>query len=193
MMAGLRPAAAAAASSEKASPEGLPAPGRCSPRGRSVSVGRPVGELGAPNSPGCPLGGGRDSGARGSTPDLPPVGAAAGGASLKSPPAALSQINTEIVSPTAILTSGGGASFLKRRAKLSFGWARRMATTRSSTWTTSNRISPPFCPWSRTALVDGPALGIQEHPPADRTTRQKSKTASFIGSGVVNQSGKNLS
>src|SRR6202030_3522415 len=121
---------------------------------------------------------------------LPPVGAGTGGVSLNSPPAALSQIDTEIVSPLAILTSGGWTSFLNRSANLSFGWAIRALTTRSSTWTTSNRISPPACPCSRTSLVDGPALGIQEHPPTDRTIRQKRKTKSFIASGVINQRGK---
>ena len=36
------------------------------------------------------------------------------------------------------------------------------------------------------ALVDGPALGIQEHPPTDRTIRQERKTAGFTGFGVPN-------
>src|ERR1700736_6483276 len=65
-----------------------------------------------------------------------------------------------------------------------------MLTTRSSTGTTSKRISPPAWPCSRTSLVDGPALGIQEHPPTDRAIRQKRKTKSFITAGVINQRGK---
>src|SRR5205807_6510608 len=172
-----RPPAAPIASVEN----GSPALGRYSSCGRPVSVGR----RGVPNSPS-----GRDSGASGSIPDLPPVRAGAGGVSLNSPPAALSQIITETVSPIAILTSGGCASFLKRSANFSFGWAIRVLTTRSSTGTTSKRISPPACPCSRTSLVDGPALGIQEHPPTDRAIKQKRKTAGFIGLGVPNQSGK---
>src|ERR1700758_1628674 len=102
------------------------------------------------------------------------------GASLKSPPAALSHISTEIVSPTAILTSGGWASPLKRRAKLSFGWVRTVDTTRSSTSMTSNRISFPTCPCSRTSLVEGPCPGNHEHPPSSPERRQKKTTASFI-------------
>ena len=48
----------------------------------------------------------------------------------------------------------------------------RCETTRSSTSTTSKRISPPACPCSTTSLVEGPALGIHEHPPTDSVTRQ---------------------
>src|SRR5437764_318640 len=158
-----------------------PAPVRRPSCGRPVSVGR----RGLPNSAS-----GRDSAASGSIPDLPPVRAGAGGLSLNSPPAALSQIITDTVSPIAILTSGGWTSFLKRSANLSFGWAIRVLTTRSSTGTTSKRMSPPARPCSRTSLVDGPALGIHEHPPTDRAIKQKRKTAGFIGLGVPNQSGK---
>ena len=159
--------------------------GCCSSCGRRVSAGARR----MPNSSCCPLGGG-DSGASGSTPGLPPIGAGASGASLNSPPAALSQINTETVSPTAIFTSGGGASSLKRSANLSLGWAISALTTRSSTGTTSKRISPPARPWSRTSLVDGPALGIQEHPATDKAIRQNRQTKSFIDSDIVNQRGK---
>ena len=48
-------------------------------------------------------------------------GEVSGGTSLKSPPAALSYMSTEIVSPTAIFILGGWVSLLKRSAKLSRG------------------------------------------------------------------------
>src|ERR1700738_433841 len=70
------------------------------------------------------------SGARGS---VVVVDRDAGEPSLKSPPAALSQISTEIVSPSAILKSAGSVFFLKRARKLSFGWASQGETTRRST------------------------------------------------------------
>ena len=58
--------------------------------------------------------GGGDSGARGST-DGSATGRGSGGNSgVKSPPAALSQMVTEIVSPTAIFSSGGLAFFSNR-------------------------------------------------------------------------------
>ena len=121
---------------------------------------------------------------------LLPLGDNTGGASVNSPPAALSQISTEIVSPVAMLNKGGWASGAKRAAKLSFGCARKVATTRSSTSTTSKRISPSDRLCSTTSLAEGPALGIHEQPPKPKVIRQASRTTGFIDRKIVNRSAR---
>src|SRR5215469_684456 len=131
-----------------------------------------------------------DSGASGSMPVLPPLGANAGGASVNSPPAALSQISTEIVSPIAILNNAGWVSCVKRAAKLSFGCARKVETTRSSTSTTSDRISPSGRLCSTTSLAEGPALGNHEQPPKPKVIRQASTATGFIDCKIVNRSAR---
>src|SRR5436190_812478 len=103
---------------------GAPGRGVCSPNGCKRGEVRPAG------GSDC---GDRASGASGSTPRRGGAKERSGGASLKSPPAALSQIVTEIVSPTAILSSGGLPSFSKRARRLSFGCASNDETTRLST------------------------------------------------------------
>src|SRR5262245_21505697 len=80
-------------------------PGGALPGGRRLARGP-----GAPRPPGRSPVGDCDSGVSGSMADLDP----ADGASLKRPPAALSQIMIEMMSPGAIGMSGGSADPLNR-------------------------------------------------------------------------------
>src|SRR5215471_2379646 len=157
--------------------------------GGSLDGPRPGGRLVGLSSFRLSPPGGRDSGANGSIPGVVP-GGNVGSGSVNSPPAALSQSNTETVSPTAILNSGGLAAAWNRCAKLSFGRERNVETTRSSTGTTSNRISPSVCPCSSTAPVEGPARGTHEHAPSQKEIRQTITADGFIGFAVVNQHGQ---
>src|SRR5438270_1122183 len=83
-----------------------------------------------------------------------------------SPFAAASQMTTETVSPTSILTSGGGVYFLNRSWKAGSPCARRTLTTASSSLTTSKAILSPSLAWETISLPeDGPSLDAIEHPP----------------------------
>jgi hypothetical protein len=63
--------------------------------------------------------------------------------------------------------------------------------TRSSTSTTSKRISPSDRLCSTTSLAEGPALGIHEQPPKLKVIRQASTATGFIDCEIVYRSGKN--
>jgi hypothetical protein len=103
------------------------------------------------------------------------------GASKNKPPAALSQIDTEIVSPIAMLIGGSSAPDVKRAAKLSFGLATRVETTR---WSTSTDVEQNLS--FRPPLLDdfvcrGPARGAQEYPLNESAIREaKTRKTGFI-------------
>jgi hypothetical protein len=98
------------------------------------------------------------SGASGPTPDGDLVGSGVG-ASKNKPPAGLSQTDTEIVSPTPMLSGGGSAPDVKQAANLSFGWARKGRDDSLVHLDDCRRKSlRPAAP-ATTSLAEGPGAG----------------------------------
>src|SRR5207248_558310 len=88
-----------------------------------------------------------------------------------------SQITTEIVSPTAIFSSGGGTYFLNRSAEAGRGCASKVSTTESSILTTSKAILPPRFACASMSL---PSKSLEQAASVNES-RQTYQTERFIG------------